>query len=176
VNREAFSRTEETKDRWETPPYFFKLLNENINFTLDPCASDQNHLCDKYYTIEDNGLKQDWRGENVFVNPPYSYITEWVKKCYEEGKKAQTNIILLIPSRTDTRYWHNYIMKANEILFCKGRIRFLLDGKIPMKKDKNGKLRKTGSTFPSAVILFNRMHLGYPSIKTLEHKHLEVRK
>lgn len=164
INKEVYSRTKKSKDVYETPPYFFELLSENITFTLDPCSSDENHLCDKYYTIEDDGLKQDWRGENVFVNPPYSNIKEWVEKCYEEGKKAHTMVVLLIPSRTDTRYWHDYIMHANEILFCKGRISFYLDG------EKGGP-----AAFPSAVIVFNHMHKDYPLIETLEHKHLEVK-
>lgn len=61
------SRTEE----WATPQDLFNKLNDEFNFTLDPCASEQNYKCDKYYTIQDDGLKQDWSSEIVFMNPPY---------------------------------------------------------------------------------------------------------
>lgn len=70
---------------WETPKWLFSKLNNEFNFTLDPCATKENHLCDKYYTIKDDGLLQDWSGETVFVNPPYGRaIKDWVKKCYDE--------------------------------------------------------------------------------------------
>jgi site-specific DNA-methyltransferase (adenine-specific) len=129
MNREVFSRTERTQDCWETPEYFFKLIEFKLNlkFTLDPAASKENALCDKYYTKEDNGLIQDWSGENVFVNPPYKHISDWVKKCYLESLKPNTIVVLLMPARVDTEYWHDYIMKyAHEVWLCKGRVDFLL--------------------------------------------------
>ena len=162
MNREAYSRTENTKDRWETPPYFFNRLNDIFGFTLDPAASHENHLCDKYYTIEEDGLKQDWQGETVFVNPPYSHIQEWVKKCYEEGIKYMTTVVLLIPVRSDTRYWHKYVMKATEIWLCKGRIAFYLDGK-----------KMGSSTFPSAVIVF-QLEDYHPRLHPFDHKQYEI--
>ena len=78
----------------------------------------------------------------------------------EEGMKDYTTVVMLIPSRTDTKYWHDYIMKANHIWFCKGRINFLLDGKKP----------KNSSTFPSCVVIFSRKKEGFPKIRTFEHK------
>lgn len=168
INREVFSRTEETKDRWETPPYFFHALenymkkySKNFKFTLDPASSEVNHLCDKYYTYHENGLLQDWKGENVFVNPPYSDIENWVKKCYYEGQKDNTIVVLLIPVRTDTKYWHKYCMKAERLLFCKGRVNFLLDGKKP---------EKGGATFPSVVVIFKNTNTKNPLIRSFEHK------
>lgn len=74
-------------DQWATPQSFFDKLNEEFNFTLDPCADKTNHKCSKYYTNEDDGLLQDWQGEIVFCNPPYGQVLkDWVKKCYEESK------------------------------------------------------------------------------------------
>ena len=144
------ARTENSKDDWETPPYFFKLLDGLFHFTLDPCASKENFKCVFYYTEEDNGLKYSWEGHTVFVNPPFSNIAPWVKKCYEEGQKYATTVVMIIPSRTDTRYWHDYVMKAKEIWFCKGRVNFLRNGIRP----------KNGATFPLAVVIFKRIKAG----------------
>ena len=73
-------------NEWETPIDLFEKLNDEFNFTLDPCSTDNNHKCDKYYTQEVDGLKQSWKGERVFCNPPYGRaIKDWVKKSYEES-------------------------------------------------------------------------------------------
>ena len=112
-------------DQWATPQDFFDRLNEEFHFTLDPCADDQNHKCEKYFTKEDNGLLQDWRGEVVFCNPPYGKeIYKWVEKCYLEGRKELTTVVLLIPARTDTKYFHDFIIHRTEIRFIKGRLKF----------------------------------------------------
>lgn len=93
-----------------TPQSFFDELNNEFNFTLDPCATKENAKCNKFYTKEQDGLKQDWSGERVFCNPPYGkVIGDWVRKCYEESKKSNTTVVALIPARTDTRYFHEYI-------------------------------------------------------------------
>lgn len=83
------------KDDWGTPQDLFDALNKEFNFTLDPCADDKNHKCDKYYTIEQDGLAQSWAGETVFCNPPYSRKTKtnagqiaWVEKCYKEATEG----------------------------------------------------------------------------------------
>lgn len=83
------------KDDWGTPQDLFDALNKEFNFTLDPCADDNNHKCDKYYTIEQDGLAQSWAGETVFCNPPYSRKTKtnagqiaWVEKCYKEATEG----------------------------------------------------------------------------------------
>ena len=110
---------------WETPRDLFNRLNERWDFTLDPCCTASSAKCNKFYTIEEDGLKQDWSGHRVFMNPPYGRkISKWVEKAYIEGNKAGTTVVCLIPSRTDTKYWHNYCMKANEIYFVKGRLKF----------------------------------------------------
>ena len=137
-----YSRTELSRDDWETPLYFFNLLDNIFRFTLDPCASAKNAKCKKYYTIKENGLIQDWKGETVFVNPPYNQKKVWLKKCYTESQKEGTLVVVILPVRTDTIYFHEYCMKAHEIWFCKGRVNFLLDGKKP----------KNGATFPSTLV------------------------
>lgn len=129
-------------DLWATPQDFFNELDKEFNFTLDPCATHENAKCNKYYTIEEDGLKQSWQGQIVFCNPPYGkVINDWVKKCYEESKKPGTVVVMLIPARTDTKYFHNYIYnKARDIRFVKGRLKF--------GNSKNA------APFPSMVVIF----------------------
>jgi site-specific DNA-methyltransferase (adenine-specific) len=131
-------------DEWETPANIFKPLDEKFHFTLDPCATDKNHKCVKYYTPEQDGLKQDWGGETAFINPPYSEAAKWIRKAVDESKKGNT-CVLLIPARVDTTYWHDYCAKA-EIWFLRGRLKFI--NKVINPK---GELP---SIFPSAVVIF----------------------
>lgn len=71
-------------DEWETPQYLFDALDKEFHFTLDPCSTDENAKCEKHYTLAENGLAQDWRGETVFCNPPYGRSIEaWCRKCCE---------------------------------------------------------------------------------------------
>ena len=110
---------------WETPQDFFDKLNVEFHFTLDPCANEQNAKCKKFYTIEQDGLTQSWQGEIVFCNPPYGReLSKWVEKAYKESRKPNTIVVMLIPARTDTKYFHQYIYKKSEIRFIKGRLKF----------------------------------------------------
>jgi site-specific DNA-methyltransferase (adenine-specific) len=135
---------------WATPQDFFDKLNEEFHFTLDPCADDQNHKCDKYFTEEQDGLKQDWSGEAVFCNPPYGRdVSKWVKKCYEETDTGNCLCaVMLLHARTDTRWFHDYIYhKADEVRFIKGRLKF------------GG--QKTPAPFPSMVVVFWGREMKY---------------
>lgn len=105
---------------WPTPQAVFDLLDREFSFTLDPCSTDENAKCEKHYTKAEDGLSKSWKGERVFMNPPYSEVGTWVQKAYEEDAL----VVALIPSRTDTRWWHRYVMKADEIRFVKGRLKF----------------------------------------------------
>lgn len=139
VSKALFSS--ETNE-WATPQALFDKLDKEFNFTLDPCSTHENHKCKKYFTIEDDGLKQDWSNNIVFMNPPYSReIKFWMEKAYSESLKGAI-VVCLIPARTDTKYWHDWIFnKAAEIRFIKGRVKFG-DG--------------TGSApFPSALIVYD---------------------
>lgn len=114
-------------DQWATPIDFFNLLDSNYHFTLDPCADEYNHKCSKYYTKEQNGLLQDWSNEIVFCNPPYGReIYDWVEKCWYEATYHNTVCVMLIPARTDTKYFHKFIYNNRnaEIIFIKGRLKF----------------------------------------------------
>ena len=110
---------------WETPQDLFERLSTIYGgFDLDAAASDDNAKCAKYYTIETDGLKQDWQGHRVFCNPPYGRnIGKWVEKGFTEALKADTSVVMLLPARTDTRWFHDYCLKGR-ITFLRGRIKF----------------------------------------------------
>lgn len=111
-------------NEWETPKHIFDDLDREFHFDLDPCSTDENCKCDLHYTEAEDGLKQDWGGHRVFCNPPYGEIAKWVEKCYYEGNKDNTLVVMLIPCRTDTQYFHNFIYNRSEIRFVNGRLRF----------------------------------------------------
>lgn len=125
-------------DQWATPHDFFDKLNNEFQFDLDPCADETNAKCKKYYTKEDDGLAQNWDGFRVFCNPPYGReIGKWVKKASETRGGL---VVMLIPARTDTSYWHDYIHGKAEVRFIRGRLKF---------GDS-----KNSAPFPSAVVIF----------------------
>ena len=138
-------------NRWCTPKDFFNKLDQEFDFTLDPCCTEKSALCKQYFTPNEDGLKQNWGGYRVFVNPPYGrQIGKWVKKCYEEGQKPNTTVVMLIPARTDTRYFHDYIFGKTEIRFIKGRLKF-----INLDYEGDEKDRKMSSApFPSCIVIF----------------------
>lgn len=123
INEAMFtSKTNE----WATPQAFFDELDKEFNFTLDPCATPQNAKCARYFTKEIDGLSQSWRGEIVFCNPPYGRdLSKWVAKAYTETLSGgATLVVMLIPARTDTSYFHDYIYKKHEVRFIRGRLHF----------------------------------------------------
>lgn len=112
-------------NEWETPQELFDELNEKYRFTLDPAASPENAKCGKYFTLEDDGLAQDWQGETVFCNPPYGrQLGKWIEKCATEAQKPDTKVVMLIPARTDTAAFHDHILGKAKIQFVRGRIKF----------------------------------------------------
>ena len=110
-------------NEWETPQDLFDKLDKEFHFTLDPCATKENAKCKKYFTKEKDGIRQIWKDERVFMNPPYGReIGEWMKKAYEESTRGCV-VVCLVPARTDTNWWWDYAMKG-EIRFIRGRVRF----------------------------------------------------
>jgi phage N-6-adenine-methyltransferase len=125
-------------DQWATPLDFYKKLNEEFAFELDVCALPGNAKCERYFTPDIDGLQQEWNG-TCWMNPPYGReIGKWVKKAYESSLEGAT-VVCLLPSRTDTKWWHDYCMKG-EIRLVKGRLKF---------GDS-----KNSAPFPSAVVIF----------------------
>lgn len=105
-------------DLWETPQDFFDELNREFHFNLDVCALPESAKCASYFTPEQDGLQKNWGGYNVWCNPPYGRrIGEWVKKAAESGAP----VVMLLPARTDTRWFHDYIYGKAEIRFVRGR-------------------------------------------------------
>lgn len=128
-------------DNWATPPEVFKDLDNEFKFTLDPCASKENHKCDKYFTKEENGLLQDWGGQSVYCNPPYGRtVGDWVEKAAKESRKENTTVVMLLPARTDTKWFHKYIYGRATIRFIRGRLKF------------GGS--KNSAPFPSMIVIF----------------------
>lgn len=145
---------------WETPQEFFDKLDAEFHFELDPCATSANAKCRVYYTKETDGLSKDWaRYEGaVFVNPPYGReIGEWVRKAYKEAREYRATVVMLLPARTDTRWWHRWVMKAYEIRFVQGRLYFT---------DSDGKTGR--APFPSAVVVFRPWHSSTVCVSSME--------
>jgi site-specific DNA-methyltransferase (adenine-specific) len=160
-NTACFSRD---SDEWETPQWLFDLLDQEFHFQMDVAATPENTKLPIYFEDLDSVptltcnwyLKGAW--ERLWLNPPYSKIAAFMKKAYEESLKGAT-VVCLIPARTDTKYWHEYVMKAQEIRFVKGRLKF--------------SNQKNSAPFPSVVVIFDPHYtnptFNYPRIgKTIE--------
>jgi phage N-6-adenine-methyltransferase len=141
MNTEAMFSSE--TDEWATPQDFFNKLNEEFSFDLDVCALPENTKCQQYFSPEDDGLSQIWRG-TCWMNPPYGRgIYDWVRKAYTSSRLGAT-VVCLVPARTDTSWWHQYCTKG-EIRFVRGRLKF---------GDQSN-----SAPFPSAVVIF------YPQVE-----------
>lgn len=133
INQGMFTST---TDQWATPQDFFDKLNEEFGFTVDVCALPENTKCNVYFTPEIDGLKQDWLGV-CWCNPPYGRgIGKWIEKA----SQSKATVVCLVPARTDTAWWHDYAMKADDIRFIRGRLKF------------GGS--KNSAPFPSAVLVY----------------------
>lgn len=125
---------------WETPQELFDRLDREFNFTLDPCASHSNAKCERYYTKDDDGLIQSWAGERVFMNCPYGReITDWIEKAVYETLHGCELVVALLPARTDTKWFHKYVLDRAEIRFLRGRVKFS---------------EKGPATFPSIIVIW----------------------
>jgi site-specific DNA-methyltransferase (adenine-specific) len=128
---------------WETPQDLFDELNKEFNFTLDVCATKENtKVKDNYYTKGTDGLTSVWQGNVCWMNPPYGReIGKWVNKAYFENRFCGVQTVCLLPARTDTKWFHDYIYNKAEIRFIKGRLKF--------GNSKNS------APFPSMIVIFN---------------------
>ncbi len=146
LNRELMFSNK--NNAWCTPRDFFNEINKEFNFTLDPCCMEKSALCEKFYTPVEDGLKQSWDNENVFCNPPYGReLGKWVKKASEARGGV---VVMLIPSRTDTRYFHEYIYNKSEIRFLKGRLKFVDMDYTGKEEDR----KMSPAPFPSMLVIF----------------------
>lgn len=129
------------REDWETPAHIFDPLHREFRFELDAAASDHNAKTLAYIGEDMDGLVVDWSwAGSVWVNPPYGReIPKWVRKAWEESRKGAT-VVMLVPARTDTRWFHDYVLPHAEVRFIRGRIRFV---GAPFN-----------APFPSAVVIF----------------------
>lgn len=127
-------------EMWETPQDLFDRLNNKYHFDYDVCAIQENAKCQQYYTPEIDGLKQKWGGR-CWCNPPYGReISKWVAKAYMSSINGAV-VVMLLPARTDTKWFHEYVLPYAEIYFIKGRLKF---------GDS-----KNSAPFPSMIAVFN---------------------
>jgi len=127
------------KHDWATPKWLFDALKKEFPFDTDVASDDSNCLCEQHYTKKENGLLQDWGKGFCWCNPPYGrQIGSWVRKAYESAQAGAT-VVCLLPSRTDTKWWHTWVMKA-DVRYFLGRLKF-----------SNS---KSAAPFPSALVIF----------------------
>jgi len=132
----------QASDEWATPQTLFDELDSEFQFTLDPCATPENAKCARFFTRAEDGLSRSWAGERVFCNPPYGReIAGWVKKLAEQRTAISVG---LLPARTDTAWFHDYISGKAEVRFLRGRLKF-----GGSKKD---------APFPSMVVIWRGDH------------------
>lgn len=128
-------------DLWETPQEFFDALDEEFHFELDVCATNENAKCDCYFTRKQDGLNREWDCKVCWCNPPYGReIGKWVEKAYLTVRHWGNTVVMLLPARTDTKWFHDYIYGKAEIRFVRGRLKF--------GKSKNS------APFPSMIVIF----------------------
>lgn len=141
-----------TNYEWETPDSVYKPLEKEFGITFDVCATPSNKKTQRFFDKQANGLLKEWKnaGNVVWMNPPYgNEIAKWVRKAHDEAKKGVTTIALL-PARTDTSWFQNYILDKHEVRFLKGRIKF---------KDA-----KSSAPFPSMIVIFKSQVIEEPGI------------
>jgi site-specific DNA-methyltransferase (adenine-specific) len=126
---------------WATPPEIYDPLHARYDFTLDACSTRDNAKCAQHFTKAEDGLTQIWTGR-VWMNPPYGpEIKAWMRKAWESAQTTADLVVCLVPVRTDTRWWQEYVIGTGaEVTYLPGRIRF------------NG--APAGAPFPSAVVVF----------------------
>jgi len=137
-NKDKFDTGKQT---WNTPDNIFQPLNKEFNFEHDLACDNENKLCLKGFTEQDNSLSKEWNGIN-WLNPPFGKVKLWVKKAYEESRKDGVIIVMLIFSKTNTNWWHDYVMKAKEVRLIKGRPKF--------------KGNDHGLPFPISIVIFEK--------------------
>ncbi len=146
--------TSSKSSEWETPPSIFKLWDEQYHFTIDVCATPENTLLSRFWTITDNALSKNWKHEICWMNPPYGReIGKFMQKAYQESLMGAV-VVCLVPSRTDTRWWHEYAMKGR-IVYIRGRLKFINRTFPSWRSDGNFKVSPCG--FPSAIVIFDSL-------------------
>lgn len=119
-------------------------------FTLDAAASDVNAKCARYFTVDVDALGQDWGAERVWLNPPFGAgLREWMRKAWE-ASRAGALVVCLVPSATDASWWHDYVSRADEVRYIRGRVSFL----------RESGARGANAFFPVSIVVFRPATTG----------------
>jgi phage N-6-adenine-methyltransferase len=129
---------------WATPPEVFEPLDREFRFTVDACATPQNAKVPRFWAEAENGLEQDWRGERVFLNPPYGReIYAWTLKARTSGADI---VVAVLPASSDLAWWHDDVIGGGaEIRYLRGRVRFLTGGPY-----------RASGFFPSVIVIWRK--------------------
>ena len=141
------------RNDWETPHWLFDRLHAEFGFDVDGAAQPHNAKLPRFWTPEEDGLSQPWRGLKVFVNPPYlgGRKAHWVTKAAEETRSGGCPLVVMVlPADTEAFWWHDIVMpNCSEVRFVRGRIHFLLNGqRVPGGRP----------VFNSAVVVFRSVY------------------
>lgn len=148
---------------WETPQDFFDTLNAEFHFTLDVCATSETAKCKYFYSSEDDGLIRSWQYERCWLNPPYDRnIGLWLKRAYEATRWGILTVCLIQGRSTDTKWWHDYVMRSSEIRFIKNRLHFGLNGNF------------SRANISSVVVIFLPFCTGPPKTKSINMQGIEL--
>lgn len=127
-------------DQWDTPQELYDRWDRLFCFDLDACADETNAKCQRFYSVEVDGLAQEWAPRRVWLNPPYGRsIGRWMAKAKEAAARGAL-VVALVPARTDTRWWHDHVVGAAHIIYLQGRVRF--------------GTATSGAPFPSAIVIY----------------------
>ena len=132
---------------WGTPQALFDKWDSEFHFTLDVCASKENAKCERFFTENEDGLKHDWTNEVCWMNPPYGReIKRWMAKAWHQALYCGATVVCLVPARTDTAWWHDYVLPYGEIHYIRGRLRF--------------QGASNSAPFPSVIVVFKNRNEG----------------
>lgn len=150
---------------WETPQDFFAALDAEFHFTVDACATLGNAKCPFFWSKENDGLKQHWANHIVWCNPPYDrQILKWVEKAYRESQQGATVVCLIQGRSTDTKMWHDWVMKSSEIRYIRDRLAFRLNGRVGR------------ANISSVVVVFHPNCKGPPIVSSIDTKAMRLPK
>jgi phage N-6-adenine-methyltransferase len=151
------------KHDWQTPQHVFKYFDSLYKYQLDAAATADNAKCEQYITPEEDALSIEWdvaypEVKSVWLNPPYGRgLGDWMKKCHDEARKGKI-VTALIMARTDTRWWHDWCMKASLVYLIKGRIRFVGSDGVP----------GNSAPAPSALVVWEWWEVFGPTFRGCE--------
>ncbi len=146
------------KHEWRTPPHVFGFFDGKYKFDLDAAATPDNALCETFLTPLDDALTADWPAQSIWLNPPYGRgVGKWLEKAYHEARAGKT-VGVLVFARTDTAWWHDYVMKAVCVYLIRGRLKFLGPDGEPANS----------ATAPSCFVVFGKYTpIGGPKFTSL---------